>query len=124
MIKGIEIGDITIDCNDTAMLQNFYANILGWEKKTMYDCPAVVSKNGLVFLFMKCDIEYVPPVWPEEAEKQQKQMHFNFQVDDLPSAVEEAAKLGAAKAANQYGGEYFVTMLDPEGHPFCLCAKG
>jgi predicted enzyme related to lactoylglutathione lyase len=124
MIKGIEIGDISIDCNDTALLQNFYSNILGWEKKVMYDCPAVVSKNGFVFLFMNCDIEYVPPVWPEESEKQQKQMHFNFQVDDLPSAVEEAIRLGAAKAANQYGGEYFVTMLDPEGHPFCLCAKG
>jgi hypothetical protein len=37
--------------------------------------------------------------------------------------VEEAIKLGATKSAAQYGGEQFVTMLDPEGHPFCLCKK-
>jgi hypothetical protein len=73
---------------------------------------------------MGCDFEYIPPVWPEEPGKQQKQMHFNFQVDDLPSAVEDAIKLGATKAAAQYGEEHFVTMLDPEGHPFCLCRKG
>lgn len=124
MVENICIGDISIDCNDTTKLRDFYAELLGWEKKTMYDCPAVVGKNGLVLLFVKCDIEYVPPVWPEKTGKQQKQIHFNFQVDDLSFAVEEAIRLGATKAASQYGGEYFVTMLDPEGHPFCLCAKG
>lgn len=124
MIKGICIGDISINCNDAENLRNFYANLLGWEKKNMYDCPAVVSENGLVLLFVRCECEYVPPVWPEVAERQQKQIHFNYQVDDLSSAVEEAIKLGATKAASQYGGEYFVTMLDLEGHPFCLCAKG
>lgn len=124
MVKGICIGDISIDCNDTENLRNFYANLLGWEKKTMYDCPAVVGENDLTLLFVRCESEYVSPVWPEVAGKQQKQIHFNYQVDHLHSAVEEAIKLGATKAASQYGGEYFVTMLDPEGHPFCLCAKG
>ncbi len=52
-----------------------------------------------------------------------KQMHFNFQVDDLQSAVEEAVKLGAAKPAQQFGGEKWVTLLDPQGHPFCLCGR-
>jgi hypothetical protein len=61
--------------------------------------------------------------WPEEPGKQQKQIHFNFQVDDLPSTVEEAIRFGATKAASQYGGEHFVTMIDPVGHPFCLCRK-
>ena len=103
--------------------QHFYANLLGWMKKTMYGCPAVVGDNGLTILFQSCDLEYVPPVWPEEAGKQQKQIHFNFQVDHLLSAVEEAIRLGAAKATNQYDGEHYMTMLDPEGHPFCLCAK-
>jgi predicted enzyme related to lactoylglutathione lyase len=62
-------------------------------------------------------------VWPEETGKQQKQMHFNFQVDDLQSAVEGAVKLGATKPAQQFGGEKWVTLLDPEGHPFCLCGR-
>jgi len=50
-------------------------------------------------------------------------MHFNFQVDDLQSAVEEAIRLGATKTKAQYGGEHFVTLLDTEGHPFCLCKR-
>jgi predicted enzyme related to lactoylglutathione lyase len=123
LIKGICIGDLSIDCKDTAKQRDFYAGLLGWEKRVMYDCPAVVSDNGFVILFMACDFEYVPPVWPEKAGQQQKQMHFNFQVDDLQTAVTEAEGLGAKKAASQYGGAYFVTMIDPEGHPFCLCAK-
>lgn len=123
MIKGICIGDISIDCVSPQRTRDFYAEFTGWEKRVAYDCPALVGDGGLLILFMECDFEYLPPVWPEEDSKQQKQMHLNFQVDELPSAVVEAIKLGATKAARQYGGEHFVTMFDPEGHPFCLCAK-
>jgi predicted enzyme related to lactoylglutathione lyase len=120
----IIIGDISIDCSNPERLQAFYAALLGWEKRAMWDCPALVSTDGkMCFLFMKCDCDYIQPVWPEEPGKQQKQMHFNFQVDDLPQAVEEAIRLGASKAQAQFGGDDFVTMLDPEGHPFCLCRK-
>ena len=48
---------------------------------------------------------------------------FDFAVDDLHAAVLQAEALGACKAENQFGGNEFVTMFDPEGHPFCLCAK-
>jgi len=47
-------------------------------------------------------------------------MHLDFTVDDVPSAVEKAIRLGATKAAAQYGGDHFVTLFDTEGHPFCL----
>jgi catechol 2,3-dioxygenase-like lactoylglutathione lyase family enzyme len=123
MINNITIGDLSIDCADPARTRDFYAAFTGWEKRKAYGCPAVISDGGLLILFMGCEFEYAPPVWPEEPRKQQKQMHFNFQVDDVPSAVAEAIKLGAIKTAAQYGGEHYVTMLDPEGHPFCLCAK-
>ena len=49
--------------------------------------------------------------------------HFDFAVDDLHAAVLQAEALGACKAENQFGGNEFITMFDPEGHPFCLCAK-
>lgn len=117
------IGDISIDCRNPDLTCDFYHVLTDWEKRVMYGCPALIAEKGLVILFMQCDFDYIPPVWPEEPDKQQKQMHFNFQVSDLPAAVEEAIKLGAAKAATQYGGEHFVTMLDPDGHPFCLCKK-
>jgi predicted enzyme related to lactoylglutathione lyase len=122
MINNITIGDISIDCTDPERTRNFYASLTGWEKRVTYG-PALVCDNGLILLFMGCDFDYIPPVWPEEPGKQQKQMHFNFGVDDLPSAVEEAIRLGATRAAVQYDGERYVTMFDPEGHPFCY-ARG
>lgn len=124
MITGVCLGNISIDCKDTQKLQNFYAGLLDWKKCEMYGCPALRSQNGIIFLFMSADdFDYIRPVWPERPGKQQKQMHFDFQVDDLSAAVKQAEALGAVKAENQYGGDNWVTMFDPEGHPFCLCAK-
>lgn len=123
VIKNMTLGDVTVDCREPEKLRDFYAGMAGWERRVMYDWPAAITDSGLVILFMGCDFEYVPPVWPEKPGEQQKQMHFNFGVDDLPSAVEESIRLGAKKAAIQYGGDRFVTMTDPEGHPFCLCGK-
>lgn len=124
MISGICLGNVAIDCKDSEKLQNFYAELLGWEKCKMYDCPAVRSQSGVVFLFMPADgFDFIQPVWPEQDGKQQKQLHFDFQVDDLKTAVVQAEAIGAVKAESQYGGQEWVTMFDPEGHPFCLCAK-
>ena len=123
MIPNLTIGDLTIDCADAERSRNFYADLTGWEKIVAFDCLALKADIGMTILFVETDILYVPPIWPEEPGKQQKQMHFNFQVNDLPSAVEEAIKHGATKADAQYGGEHFVTMLDPEGHPFCFCRR-
>lgn len=122
MIDGICLGNIMIDCDDEQKLCEFYHKLLGWEKRQMYGRPALCSKEGVVFLFIE-EADYQPPTWPEEEGKQQKQMHFDFQVPDLQGAVEYAQSLGAIKATNQFGGSEFVTMIDPAGHPFCLCAE-
>ena len=121
MIKEVTLGDVLVDCDDAKKLRGFYAGLLGWESCELYDAPAVRSKDGLVFLFVE-DEDYVPPVWPEESGKQQKQMHFDFQVSDVPEAVKTAEALGAVKTKAQFDGGHFTTMLDPAGHPFCLCA--
>lgn len=121
MIQGISFGDIVVDCGDQKKLCDFYEGLLGWEKCEMYGHPALRSANGIVFLFVQ-EEDYVTPVWPEEAGQQQKQMHFDFQVPDVPAAVRRAESLGAVKAQAQFGGDYFTTMIDPAGHPFCLCA--
>lgn len=116
------LGNVMVDCADETELQNFYAQLLGWEKTVLFARPAVRSPSGIVFLFCE-EPGYVPPVWPEEAGEQQKQMHFDFQVACVAEAVRRAEDLGAKKAAAQYGGDEFVTLLDPAGHPFCLCGK-
>jgi predicted enzyme related to lactoylglutathione lyase len=123
MIPNLTIGDLMIDCANSERARDFYANLTGWEKTVAFDCLALKTSNGMTILFVETDIPYVPPVWPEEPGKQQKQMHLDFTVDDLQSAVEEAIRFGATKAATQYGGEHHVTLLDTEGHPFCLCKR-
>lgn len=121
MIDGIYLGSIMLDCGDADQLCNFYASILGWMKCRLYGLPAVKNQNGIVFLFSP-EADYVPPVWPEQDGKQQKQMHLDFGVLDVAAAVKQAEALGAIRAHTQYGSDDdFITMLDPAGHPFCLC---
>ena len=123
MRKEVVLGNVMVDCGDAEQLQKFYGELLGWEQCWMYGCHAVRSSSGIVFLFAP-EPEDVPPVWPEAEGRQQKQMHFDFQVESVPEAVRRAEELGAVKARAQFGGEDFVTMLDPAGHPFCLCRSG
>lgn len=123
MAGEVVLGNVMVDCDDSGRLQRFYGQLLGWEQCILYELPAVRSATGVVFLFCQ-EEDYVRPVWPERPGCQQKQMHFDFQVEDVAQAVRQAEALGAEKAPDQFGGEHFVTMLDPAGHPFCLCRKG
>ena len=121
-MDNIYLGTITIDCNDEVALCEFYHNLLGWKKTFLYGHTAVRSETGVTFLFIE-EEDYVPPVWPEKAGFQQKQIHFDFGVPNVAAAVEHALVLGASTAAKQFGNsDEYVVMLDPAGHPFCLCA--
>ena len=124
MIPGIKLGNVMIDSKDDLALCSFYQQLLGWQRTELYGCPALISESGTIFLFM-WETNYLPPVWPEEPGCQQKQMHFDFHVPDVRAAVEQAISLGARRAEAQFGSEdeAFVTMIDPAGHPFCLCAS-
>ncbi|MGL6218122.1 MAG: VOC family protein [Lacrimispora sphenoides] len=122
MRQEVLLGNVMVDCDDERKLQKFYGELLGWEMCELFGRPAVRSSTGIVFLFIE-EPRYIPPIWPEENEKQQKQMHFDFQVDDVLEMAEAAKELGAVMAEDQYGGDDFITMFDPSGHPFCLCRK-
>ena len=122
MKEEVVLGNVMIDCDDEVKLQKFYSELLGWQMYELFGRPAVRSASGVVFLFIE-EENYIRPIWPEEDTKQQKQMHFDFQVDSVPDMVEKAIGLGAKKSPNQYGGDDFVTLFDPSGHPFCLCRK-
>lgn len=122
MVDEVVLGNVMVDCDDERKLQRFYGELLGWEMCELFARPAVSSSSGIVFLFIE-EKNYVPPVWPEDTGKQQKQMHFDFQVDNVAEMVKKAESLGAKKAESQFGGNDFVTMFDPAGHPFCLCRK-
>lgn len=120
----IRLADIVVDCAEEQALCSFYVGLLGWHKTELFGHPAATSPDGAVMLLFVQEEDYVPPVWPEEEGQQQKQVHFDFLVPNVAEAVTHAESLGATKAATQFGGEHFTTMLDPAGHPFCLCAEG
>jgi len=120
MIKGISLTHLFVDCQNPQNLREFYHRLTGWKKEIVYDTPGLVTESGLFILFTECDVPHIPPVWPEREGEQQKQMHFDFTVEDLRTAVDEAIELGATKAPDQYGDNLWVTLLDPEGHPFCF----
>jgi hypothetical protein len=122
--EGLTLSNISVDSVAPEKLRDFYAELTGWSRHTLWDCPAIVDESGYVrVLFMACDFDYIPPTWPEESGKQQKQIHLDFDTEDLCAAVAYALSIGAVKPESQYGGADFVTLLDPEGHPFCLCRK-
>jgi predicted enzyme related to lactoylglutathione lyase len=118
----IRIDDIMIDCPDAKKLGDFYAGLLGWTKTVLNrECVSVHAENQTIRLLCQQEDGYVPPVWPEAENRQQKMLHMDFTVSDLKNAVEHAKALGAVMAGEQYNPGQWITMLDPAGHPFCLC---
>lgn len=118
----VVLGNVMIDCDDERKLQKFYAELLGWEACELFARPAVKSSTGIVFLFIE-EPDYIRPTWPEINGMQQKQMHFDFQVDNVLEMMKKAEELGAVKANAQFGDKDYITMIDPAGHPFCLCRE-
>lgn len=50
-------------------------------------------------------------------------MHVDYAVDNLDAAMKHAEDLGATLVHHQQG-TFWRVMLDPAGHPFCLCLDG
>ena len=121
----IKIYSFTVDCKEPYALAKFYAMLLNWEI-VFYDeewaCVGAPEAEqgtypGITF---QRNPEYQPPVWPEEPDAQQQMAHLDFAVNDLEKAVQYAIHCGATVAEEQFS-EGWRVMLDPAGHPFCLC---
>ena len=52
MADQIKLADIVVDCPDEQKLCTFYQELLGWSRSEMFGHPAVVSENGVMFLFV------------------------------------------------------------------------
>jgi catechol 2,3-dioxygenase-like lactoylglutathione lyase family enzyme len=129
----IELGGVCLDCADAEELAAFYCTLLGWEIAAR-DAPderlggagwiAIRNPAGVPSLSFQAEEWYVPPVWPEEPGAPSKMMHFEIPVDDLPAAVAFAIEAGAREASPQphdRDPNKLRIMLDPAGHPFCVC---
>ncbi len=121
----IKTYSFTLDCKAPHELAKFYAALLNWEVVFFDEEYACVGAPGAQQgaypgITFQRNPEYQPPVWPEEAGAQQQMAHFDFAVNDVEKAVQHAIRCGAALAKAQFSDNWRV-MLDPAGHPFCLC---
>jgi predicted enzyme related to lactoylglutathione lyase len=112
-----------IDCPDPRKLAAFYQALTGWDTTHEDDdytalAPKDQSQPGVSFQRVE---PYLAPVWPQQDHPQQ--VHLDFYADaDLDIAEAAALALGAVKAEHQPRPDEWRVMIDPAGHPFCLCA--
>lgn len=121
----IKMYSFTLDCVNPQELAKFYGALMKWETVSIDEDWACVCAPGSVqgtypgILFQR-NPQYQPPVWPDKPEAQQQMAHIDFAVNDLEQSVQHAVLCGAAMADEQHSDGWRV-MIDPAGHPFCLC---
>jgi catechol 2,3-dioxygenase-like lactoylglutathione lyase family enzyme len=110
-----------IEAPDPAALAAFYSRLLDWPVLHEEPGTAIVKPpQDAVFMVFQLAEDYVPPVWPPVPGGQRTMMHLDVQVADLDAAVADAMALGA-RAAEFQPHDNVRVLLDPAGHPFCLC---
>jgi predicted enzyme related to lactoylglutathione lyase len=112
------LGIAVIDTDDPLELAAFYHELLGWPYDEADEEWVCIVGPGGVELGFQMAINHRPPTWPRPEVPQQ--LHLDFHVDDLAAAIDRAVQLGA-RPAGVNPGRTFVTLIDPSGHPFCLC---
>ena len=112
---------VAIEAPDPAALARFYSELLGWPVGHEEPGTTVLATPhaGSFLVFQQAN-GYRPPVWPPVDGEQRPMMHLDVQVGELDAAVAEAVALGASVSAHQ-PQENVRVLLDPAGHPFCLC---
>lgn len=114
-----EIIAVTLDTPDAGELARFYGALLGGEV-TEYPEYGIASVTALgSTLYFQGVADYARPRWPSQQHPQQ--VHLDLRVADLDAAVATALGLGASVADEQPNPDVSTVMLDPHGHPFCLC---
>lgn len=110
-----------IEAPDPAALAAFYSELLGWPVAHQEPGTAILKPpQDSVYMVFQLAEDYVPPVWPPVPGEQRTMMHLDVEVEDLDAAVADAVALGARVVGFQPQDNVRV-LLDPAGHPFCLC---
>ena len=112
---------VNLDCANPPELAEFYSKLTGGEVTYSSDEYAGVQLPGAITMYFQKVADHRPPTWPDSERPQQS--HLDFYVDDLPEAEAAALGLGASKPDFQPGADKCVVLLDPAGHPLCLCAR-
>jgi len=111
---------VVLDAPDVARLARFYSDLRGWTIRHQDDDDAALDLGeGVAYLSIQRNPDYVRPVWPARSGRQQMMLHLDFEVTDLDTEVARALELGAELPEHQ-PQESVRVLLDPAGHPFCL----
>jgi catechol 2,3-dioxygenase-like lactoylglutathione lyase family enzyme len=116
---------IVLDSSNSEELSDFYQRLLGWKRRNFDSNTEFITvfdeKNkGMPWLLFQNVENYVRPVWPAESGKPQQMTHLDFHVEDIEKGVAHALSCGATLSPIQLADSWRV-MLDPAGHPFCIC---
>jgi hypothetical protein len=112
-----------MEAPDPSALAAFYSQLLEWPVAHEEPGVAIVKPpQDAIYMVFQLAEDYVPPVWPPVAGEQRAMMHLDIEVEDLETAVADAVALGARLADSQPQDNVRV-LLDPAGHPFCLCRE-
>ena len=109
-----------LDAPDVGVLARFYSELRGWAIWKQDENDAALDLGeGVAYLSIQRNPDYVRPTWPATPGQQQMMLHLDFEVTDLEAEVARALELGAELPEHQPQDNVRV-MLDPAGHPFCL----
>ncbi|WP_067464799.1 VOC family protein [Actinomadura macra] len=112
---------VNLDCPEPPALAAFYGALTGGEVTySTAEAAAVKLPNGLDLYFQGV-AEHRAPQWPGQERPQQ--FHLDFYVDDLVKAEETVRELGGGRPDFQPGGDRWIVLTDPAGHPFCACLR-
>ncbi|WGW12588.1 VOC family protein [Saxibacter everestensis] len=109
---------VIIDCPDPTALAEFYGSLLDWGVTVDEGWAEIRPVDGSDCISFQQVEGYRAPQWPDQNVPQQ--MHLDLIVDDLDEGEETAIRLGASTAST-VPDKSFRVLLDPAGHPFCLC---
>lgn len=119
----ILLDTITLDCleEDIPKLMDFYAKLTGFQPEIVDGVTYPTLRGRHLALSFFAVNHYIPPTFPSPAIG--RQIHLDFYVTDLPSAVAFARSIGAKDSPRQFHDSYHI-LFDPVGHPFCLSTNG
>ena len=114
----VTVSAIVLDTDDLSGMAAFYGELLGWKTVSNEDDWISLRGDDGVGIDFQLAPNHRPPTWPSNEIPQQ--LHIDFHVTDLEESARFAESLGARRVKGA-GGKSFIVLLDPSGHPFCLC---
>ena len=97
--------------------------MLDWEIiRRDEDWWTISPDGGTTQMSFQLALNHRPPSWPANEVPQQFHLDLDVPKAELSGAVDWVQSVGATMADNSSSEASFVVLLDPSGHPFCLCA--